>query len=298
MEKIIVGKVSEDSVFKIFDNEQIVYDTKGKTKWYQIDQYDVALKDHPVDIKSNFIDLNNSYFLKRIPGNDGDIRKWICSFHSLVPMDQMNATKRSLKTKTKKYIFAYIEGKFGPGKNSVVVHAFWDYKWLKKGEEKNSARVGKLKISYASKDKNFLTIYGTTEKNKAVIEKIELGKAVTTKHDFYQIFSIKFEEGFPQSVLTIKSDNLNLTEKINPEIKFDITKEEKVIISVENNWSQIWLNDCRVHVAGFIDEDEFKIVAEVLPRYSKNIEQYQDTLADNFGCMVHELNPIMELKKI
>ena len=298
MEKIIVGKVAEESVFKIFDRERIKYDTKGKTKWYQIDQYDVAINEHPVDIKCNFIDLNNSYFLKRIPGNDDDIRTWICTFHSLVPMDQMNATKRSLKTKTKKYIFAYLEGQFTPDKNSVLVHAFWDYKWLKKGEEKNSDRIGKLKLSYPSKNKSFLTIYGTSEKNKAIIERIELGKSVTTKNDFFQIFSIKFEDGFPDSVLTVKSENLNLTEKIFPDTKFNITKEDKVIINVENNWSQIWLNNCRVHVAGYIDEDDFKIVAEVLPRYSKNVEQYQDTLADNFGCMVHELNTLMELKNI
>ena len=249
MEKIIVGKVSEDAVFQAFDDLQIEYDTQGKTKWYQIDQYDVGVKNHPIDIKSNFIDLNNRYFKKKLSKID-NINQWIHKFHCLVPIDQINVAKKTLKTQTKRFIFAYIEGKFGAEKKSFVVHAFWDYRWLKKGDEKSSIRVGKVKISYNGKKTSQLTIYGTTEKNKAVIERIELGKSVTSKTDFYQIFSIKFDT-LPEATLTIKSDDLKLEESIEPEFEFNVIKDGKTITKVENNWAQIWLQKCKIHVAGY-----------------------------------------------
>ncbi len=298
MEKIIIGKVAEDSVLALLSEKSIACDTLGSTEWYRIDQYDVAIQGHAIDIKSNFIDLNNNYFIKRIPSILEDKLRWILKFQALVPLDQLNAAKRKLKIKNKLYIFSYLEGLFSGGGKSTVAHAFWDYRWLKKGDFKNSPSVGQLQISYSGTGKKFITIYGTTEKNVAKIEKIELGKQVKSKTSFHQVFSLKFEPGFPDNDLIIYSKSNDLKEIIKPVKAFSVEKDGKTILRVDNHWSEIWLKDCVVHTAGFIDVDDFKLAGEVFPRFTKTIEQYQETKVDNLGCKVTELSPITNLKTV
>ena len=298
MEKILLGKIAELSFFELLEDNQIAFDLLGQTKWYQIDQYDAAINGVSIDIKSNFIDMSKDYFLKRSPSKIENKLNWLLKFQSLVPADQLASSRRSLAGKAKCFVFSYIEGSFGAKKKHITVHAFWDYLWLKKGEQKDSPSVGHLDLEYNGELPAAITLYGTSAKNVSLIEHIDLGKKVKSKEKFHQLFSIKFKNGFPSGTLTIRSRALGIVETILPKVAFSIKKIDGESVIESNQWSQLWLNDATVFTTGYIHEEEFKIISEFFPRYSKNIEQYQDTLADNYGCPVKSLEPITNLQSL
>lgn len=298
MEKILLGKIAELAFFELLKEKNVAFDLLGQTKWYQIDQYDAAINGISVDIKSNFIDLSKDYFIRRSPSDMENKLDWILKFQSLVPADQLGSSKKSLGAKPKFFVFSYIEGIFGSNKKSIIVHAFWDYLWLKKGELKDSPSVGYLDLEYKGKLPASLTLYGTSAKNVSLIEHIDLGRKVKSKEKFHQLFSVKFKNGFPNGTLIIRSKTLDITETILPNVDFLVKKQDGTSVIETNNWSQLWLNDATVFTAGYIEEEEFKVISEFFPRYSKNIEQYQDTLADNYGCPVKNLEPLVNLKSL
>ena len=126
MEKIVVGKVSEYAFFNLLKQKSIAFDLLGQTNWYQKDQYDAAINGHIVDIKSNFIDLNNKFYLKKNPSEIEQKLRWILKFQALVPADQLAGSRKSLKTNPKLFVFAYLEGRFAAKSKGIISHAFWD----------------------------------------------------------------------------------------------------------------------------------------------------------------------------
>jgi len=297
MEKIILGKIAEQAVFEILKDLNINYDLLGQTTWYKIDQYDLAVSGHTVDIKSNFIDLTKSYYNNRRPSSVEKQIEWLLKFSCLVPADQL-AAKRNLTSISKLFVFSFIEGVFGSNTKGIAAHAFWDYRWLKKGAQKESPPVGRLNIRYFGNKPAKITIYGTSKKNVALIERIELSATTHTKNSFFQVFSVKSNSGIPDGRIEIKSNNLRLKEIIKPTFSFSVEKVDGEAIVRDNNWSLIWLNQGKVFTPGFIDEDNFRMVADFFPRFSKTIEQYQDTLAENYGCKVTELQPMNQIGQI
>jgi hypothetical protein len=301
MEKIVIGKIAERAFHDYIKESNLQYDMKGSTKWYAIDSYDVAVADKPIDIKASFLDRNHKYFQNLLPLPGGKTAEWILGCTALVGADQLNSSSKKFNTAEKIYVFSYVDGAFSGNKNRAVVHAFWDYLWLKIGTEaKATAQVGMIQINFnGSLHKYKIKIYGTTSKNVAHVESIELNKnQLTSKTSFYQIFSVEFLGGYPDGELTFTSSNIKLIEKILPDSTVIIKRPDKTspYICEANNWHELWFDSgAYCYTSGYIVEEDFRLIANFYKRFEKNILQYAETKQDNFGCLTNELNPLKEL---
>ena len=172
------------SIEKFLSDSKVKYETKGKTKWYEEDRYDIGLNGYAIDVKSNFLDLNSSYIINKLTNLFEDKKNWFLKCHSLVPLDQFNpgSNERRAHKRDKIYIFPFIEGSFSHNtNNSPLIHCLWDYKWLKRAEHKDLPNLGKISIEYSGSIKNAsITIYGTTSKNNSCIEKIKLNTGIAS----------------------------------------------------------------------------------------------------------------------
>ena len=300
IQNIAIGKIAEQAVQKYLQSNQIKFDLKGSTKWYEIDIDDLEINDYQIDIKSNFIDKNTSYIKKKSIGSMLENRlDWYGTCHALVPSDQVASKNRGNNLMKKIYIFVFAEGTINPQSTKHIIHAFWDYRWLKKAEHKNAAHLGHLRLSSSTKKELKVTIYGTTEPKKGIIETITLnhGDAIT-KNSYHQLFAIYSENGIPDSVLKIESKSAKLTETIKPKLSFNVDSSTKPITVLENEWSSVDVQIDHCYIAGWIKKDDFLVISNEYPRYTKIFEQYQDTLTDNFACKVQELEPITQIGRI
>jgi len=305
IEKIMLGIIAELAIEKYLTDSKIKYETKGKTKWYEADRYDIGLNGYAIDVKSNFLDLNSQYIINKLSNNlFEDKFKWFLKCHALVPLDQFNpgTNERRAHKRDKVYIFPFIEGAFShENHQKPLVHCFWDYKWLKRAEYKDLPKLGKLSVEYHGKLKNAsVKIYGTTEKNKSCIEELHLisGKN-TTSNDYFQVFSVEWLcDTPPDSRVSFFSKNLKLSENIKPEFTFELEKTDECYWPRENNWQSLKLFNSKVHLLGWIYEEDFRIIGTEQKRFTKTIEQYSEIKVDNWGCLVRELEPLKALSKI
>ncbi len=315
VEKIVLGIIAEKAIEKFLIDNKITYETHGKTKWYEEDRYDLGIKGYAIDVKSNFLDKKSQYIINKLNSIIGSKEKWYLKCHALVPMDQFNpgGNKRRAHKRDKIYLFPFLEGYFDENQNrGPLIHTFWDYKWLKKGEHKDLPTLGKLTIKYDGSLKNCLIrIYGTKKKNVAYVEDILLTKnEIVTKNEFYQVFSIECINEAPDGIIQILSKKIKLNEVINPRACFsienDITyniiggkrKKENNYKVVYNDWQSLNIYELKIHLLGWIDEEDFRITGNEFKRFTKSIEQYSEIKVDNWGCLVKELEPIKNLKNI
>ena len=125
IQNIAIGKIAEDAVKNYLKSENLTFDLKGSTKWYEIDIDDLEIKNFQVDIKSNLIDLSSTYIKKKNIGSTTDAKlAWYNKCHALVPSDQVAAKNRGNKNMNKLYIFVFVEGKINQNKNENLIHAF------------------------------------------------------------------------------------------------------------------------------------------------------------------------------
>lgn len=302
IEKIILGLIAESAVEKYFIDNNIEYNTSGKTKWYEEDRYDIGIGKYAIDVKSNFLDLNNPYIISQYVNNPNKI-EWIKNCHALVPLDQFNPGKnirRKIK-KEKVYIFPFIIGKFSETTGTdCLVHAFWDYKWLKRAEYKNLKHLGNLNITYTGTKPAKIRIYGTKDKKQIAIEDIIIDQSSKiTENNFFQVFAIRWLGEQPDGKLTIKSNTLNLEEMIFPENKFELIKgADSKYVPKHNDWQNLAFYNGEVILTGWIDENEMRLIGNKVPRFSKNILQYQETKVDNWGCKISELKSMDTIKTL
>lgn len=300
IQNIAIGKIAESAVLEYLNQAQIEFDLKGSTKWYEIDIDDLEINDYQIDVKSNLVDQSTGYIKRKKIGSKIEEKlEWYSRCHALVPTDQVNAKNRGNNRMKKIYLFVFVEGKINQNSTKNIMHAFWDYRWLKKAEHKNAANLGKLEISSSSKKKIELTIYGTSEPKKAVIENITINaNKQYTKNSFHQVFAIYSNSGMPDSELKINSQSANLIEIIKPILQFSIDNTEKPIKVIHNDWNSIDLQIDHCFLVGWIEKDEFLINSKEYPRFTKIFEQYQDTLTANFACEVKELEPIDLIRNV
>ncbi len=303
LQKIILGIVAEKAMEQYLITNKIRYDIKGKTKWYEEDRYDIGINGFAIDVKANFLNLDSTYIQSKLKNFDQSKLDWFTRCHALVPMDQFNPGQKERRThkRDKVYLFPFIEGFFNEGQgNDCLVHAFWDYKWLKRAESKDLPNLGKLKITYQGDlQKAKLKIYGTTCKNEICIETIDIkSKEFKTTNNFFQVLSLEWIGDIPNGILTIKSPILGITETIKPLLTFSLQAMENGYWPVENNWQNIGLHKCKVFLLGWIYEEDFRIIGKEYKRFTKTIEQYQETKVDNWGCVIENLEPIKTLKDI
>ncbi len=300
IEKILIGIIAEKAVESYLTHNAKNFETAGKTKWYEIDRYDLGIRGYSVDIKSNFLDtssthINNKY--KKI-SNRNDKLAWFLKCHALVPVDQLNPgnKKRRAHNRDRIYVFPFIEGYFKEQRClRPLIHAFWDYKWLKRAESKNLPNLGRLEIEYTgSKKFSSIKIYGTTEANVACIEEVNLNSSkIKTINNFFQVFSLEWTgDNMPNGNLTILSTSLNLREIISPQCSFTLTRKSQGYWPSNNNWQNLTISDAYIYLLGWIKEEEFRINGCEYKRFTKNIEQYAEIKVDNWGCPVNLLEPM------
>ena len=303
VEKIILGLIAENALEKYLIDNKIKYDISGKTKWYEEDRYDIGIKEYAIDVKANFLDLNSNYIQNKFSNTELTKFDWFTKCHALVPMDQFNPGQKERRAhkRDKVYVFPFIEGYFNETQGTdCLVHAFWDYRWLKRAESKDLPNLGNLRISYQGKlNKARIIVYGTTCRNTICIETINLdSKEIKTKNDFFQVLSIEWIGEMPTGTLVLKSPTLGITETIKPLLSFSLQATPNGYWPLENNWQNIGLHKCKVFLLGWIYEEDFRIIGKEFKRFTKTIEQYQETKVDNWGCVVSNLEPIRTLKEI
>jgi len=302
IEKIVIGKVSEDAVIAALDTNRIEYDVRGRTDWYKIDQYDLGIGQHDIDVKSNFLDIKSKYIAKKYGDQSLESRlNWFINCQALVPTDQVSSKRGSRK---KRFLFVFMEGHFRPisklqkDVEATWVHMFWDYRWLKKAEHRQSRSAGRLLINYDSDLPNqSITIFGTKREKKELLETIILKKGeVLTESSFHQVFSIKYNGTCPTGTLSIRSENLNLVEVIEPTVGFDINSKDQTTPILRNDWHGVQIEKPVAFLLGWDNDDHFRLDGTLFKRFSKDVEQYEEIKIDNFGKLVSELNPIKDLR--
>ena len=304
IEKILLGIVAEAALENYLENLKIKFETHGKTKWYEEDRYDIGINGYAIDVKSNFLDTSSQYIINKLTNLFDDKFNWFLKCHSLVPLDQFNpgSNERRAHKRDKVYIFPFIEGFFNEHNFSkTLVHAFWDYKWLKRAEYKELPNLGNVEIEYTGTKKDAsIRIYGTTSKNQACIEDVDLSNnQFQTVNNFYQIFSVEWTgRELPDGKLKIISKKLKLKEVINPKCSFELEKTDNGYWPIENDWQSLKLCNAEVHLLGWIYEEDFRVVGSEQKRFTKTIEQYSEIKVDNWGCLVKELEPMKSINKI
>jgi len=305
IEKILIGIIAENAVENYLRDCEIPYNEKGKTRWYEKDRYDIGIGNYAIDVKANFLDQKSSY-IQQIFAKNNDKIKWLNTCISLVPMDQFNPPKRLRKKELKKkvYIFPFIEGHFSENNisSSNLIHAFWDYKWLKRAEFKDFGPLGKLNISYdgSSNQTHKIIIYGTKKPKEFIKEIVHLdSKTIITKNNFHQVFSIRFI-GKPDGLLRINSSTGKLAEHIEPNCNFELEKHPvtQKYVPKQNNWQNLGLNSVSIYLSGWMEDEDLRIQGRHYKRFDKTIPQYSEIKIDNWGLEVSELNEMKSIETL
>ncbi|KAA6340378.1 hypothetical protein EZS27_011753 [termite gut metagenome] len=94
LQKIILGIIAEKAFEGFLTKNNIDYETNGKTKWYEIDRYDIGIGGFAIDVKANFLDLNSPFIRSKQQNHLFDNKEsWFLKCHALVPLDQFNPGK-------------------------------------------------------------------------------------------------------------------------------------------------------------------------------------------------------------
>lgn len=302
IERITLGIVAELAFEQFLKDNHINYSIKGKTKWYEVDRYDIGIGDHAIDVKASIIDVETPKIARTYDELLSNPSEWLKDCTALVPEDQFNPgnnKKRSHQLKKKAYVFPFMyhtSGIFELAEERWI-HAFWDYQWLKKAEHKDTRRIGHL--LFKSDNLACIRVYGTRAKNDLVTEEITINSLSEKKSvvDFYQVFSVQWLlEEDPVSEIVITSENTDLKEVIEP--SNDVCFRKNSDISVVNNWYSMRLAELNVVIPGWVDEIDMRSSGFSVPKYSKDIKQYKDTLVANFGIKVSDLNNMQSIKNL
>ena len=204
LQKIMFGVAAELEFENYLNSKAIEYDLSGRTRWYEVDRYDLSINGVPVDVKSNLIDFSSPYIIRRIKNTS--IEKWLLKCQALVPLNQFNC-KSSRRVK-KCYVFPFVGGFFDTMNGGrPYVHTFWDYKWLKKVDYLKDKREGQIRIKFSNPSVGAsIRIYGTSRPKHYCIEEVNLSKdEIITENSFFQVFSILWTgKNEPKGTLTIE----------------------------------------------------------------------------------------------
>jgi len=303
IEKISLGIMAELAVEQYLKDNKIRYNTKGRTKWYEEDRYDIGIGKYAIDVKANIIDVTTPKISRSYNDLLSNPNDWLSECTALVPEDQFNPgnnKKRSHELKKKAYIFPFmypLDDDPFTQHDEKYIHAFWDYRWLQKGNSKDATRSGRLICSI--KERGIVRIFGTSSEKEIVIEDIFMkpGSASISKNTFYQVFSaLWLSDSFPESKLTIRMEGQDLMEVIEPSVDNDFRKCDVGI--VVNNWHPFVYHDLNIVLAGWMTDDQMRLNGFPVPRFSHNVKQYQEIQVDNYGVKVCDLNDITDIRSL
>ena len=298
LSKIVVGVVAEQATRAALEDYEIEFDSEGATAWYAIDRYDLGVRGKSIDIKSIFVDRDNKDQMKKLArtGCLADLQDNLVKFTALVPEDQFNSVSAKKRAGREKiYVFPVVDAHSAVSPtDGRICHLMWDYKWLKKAEEKDSPSLGKLTVTSQRGGK--IRLIGTTSKNTLVVEDIKVdGTSRETKNSFWQLFAIELS-GKGAIDLVVKTEFGRLTEKIKAEFGFEIGSGEHE--PSQNDWMPVGLGSGTVYVCGFATDRTLRVKGRSYPRFSKDVLQYSDTLISNWGLSFKQLSPWPNLSSV
>lgn len=294
LEKILIGVASESELIALLKSQNTSYNLLGRTRWYEHDRYDISINGTAVDLKTNFLDTSNVHILKKYNSLNSTKEDWFLNCTALVPKDQfLSKAKHKVDIN---YIFSFAEGKFNENNLcSPLVHAFWDYRWLKKAQCRNDFSTEQLDIFYdAPSDDVSIKIFGSSSRNVSCIEEIMLNRChVKTKNAFHQVFSVLWTGmHIPSSKLVITKSQSNLREEIDCTTGFDTIRNGNLFTISMNNWQSLKLYQPQIHFLGWINIQDLQVIGQTYPRFTHTIEQYAETEVANIGCPVRELSSL------
>ena len=298
LSKIVVGVVAEQATRAALRKCRIPFDSEGSTDWYAVDRYDMGVNGKSIDIKAIFVDRDNASQMAKLTraGVLTDVPANVNKFTALVPADQFNSSAAKRRAgRDKLYVFPVVDAHSVVSmSNGRLAHLMWDYRWLKKGEQKESKRLGKLSIVSSQSGK--LRLIGTDDKNSLLVEDISASKRdKQTRNDFWQLFSVELLSGKPID-LVVKSQNGQTVERISGEVGFSIASGSDE--PAQNDWMPVGIANGTVYICGFGTDQLLRLKGRNYPRFSKDVLQYCDTLIDNWGVAVQHLTPFNELRSI
>ncbi|MFX1284726.1 MAG: hypothetical protein ACFFB5_13790 [Promethearchaeota archaeon] len=313
MKNLVKGIIPELAFEELLETKNVMYEKERGTKWYDVDRYSLTINTHKCDIKSFFLDLDSSYLESK---NIGDLSpsstKWLLDCAALVPSDQLKA-KSMIDDDF--YIFAFVTGKLTPDNGCIdldsfqesrykkyFIHSFWEYAWVKPQKfikAYGPSQLGRITIISNNEDDHSkeIVIGGTSSYRKFMFEKVILKgnpPKSKTQNSFFQLFYVHVPNGMiPQGTLTIKAETDMPREIIEPKFGFKVRRKtrEKVCI-LQNDWENIWIYDTNIYFVGYMKKGEFKEHSRAIPRFYKNVKQYQNTMTANNLLEVSELHSL------
>ena len=306
MINIVKGIAAQKTIEDLLESKKIKYEKKDRKKWYETDRYDIFVQGTKYDIKTNRCD-------KAVFQN----KKLLLDYSALVPTDQLFS--RTLDDDDI-YIFAFILYKqnkiYGydprnvlyrrPKDGEWIIHGFWRYEFLKPPKwtkEHGTENLGQIEISSSSqKDKNQRFLLGGTrslrEFGSEEVTLLGTNPKCVTDNEFFQLFFIRSLNGrIPNGKITIKCQNSDVPEIINPVGGFLTRRlEKKGLELIQNDWADIWLYDAYIYFVGYMTKGEFAEKSEEIKRFDKTVEQFETKVPNN-RLYVHQLNPFGDLFK-
>lgn len=297
LRNIVKGVIAQESLGFLLHSIGIPYETKPREKWYEVNRFDYLVNTSKgklvIDIKSFFIPRSNTLFKQ-----EGDNYFLDCS--ALVPKDQIEGREMN---DNDIYIFAFIVGveqkemEMGlfPTECKWLIHCMWEYEFFKPPKYLNEygcTPLGTIKVSSVPRDTNREFILGGTAKEKQFyFEKIRFDSngISETKKEFFQLFFIRpTDNKLPSGNIQIESKEKKVA-NIPPTYGFKGPNS--------NGWDDIWIYDAEIYYVGFATKGYFKNHADLVPRFSKTVKQWEPK-TDNYGILVKDLpNPISKLEE-
>ncbi len=302
--RIVVGEIAQSAIDTYLLELGINVSHNGKTKWYEIDKYDLSYGNYQFDSKATMVKSNSMGF--------GISHQEILNYSALVPKDQFIQKNRSSELK-KAYIFPVIETDYDPFSfGNCVGWLPWDFAWtnppkkcpkcfskgvvLQKLYDKCSSKVGKISFNHNGEFLGSkLKIYGTDSPRSSKIEEIEINNnKVQSKTDFFQLFGVRlFSEKQPNSELIINANSSSSCSK--PIIK----KLNNSVSSKNDHWNNFYTKDnLNIYLGGFITKEQMQIIGKNSKRFDKQHKQYAETKVDNLFCYFSDLNPLNEISTL
>lgn len=297
LRNIVKGVIAQESLGFLLRTINISYEIKPREKWYDVNRFDYLVNTTKgklmIDIKSFFIPRSNLLFKQ-------EGKNYFLDCSALVPKDQIEG--REMKDNDI-YVFAFIVGKeqkssemgLFPVECKWLIHCMWEHKFFKPSiylNEYGHTPLGTIKVLSSAKNANREFIFGGTAKEKEFyFEKIRLDNkgSSETKKEFFQLFFIRpTDNKLPASDIQIKSEDKKVA--IIP-ATYGFRGPDY------NGWDDIWIYDAEIYYVGFATKGYFKNNADMVPRYSKTVKQWEPK-TDNYGILCKDLpNQVSELEQ-
>jgi len=291
LRRIVIGLAAESVFMDWLKENGIPHSLSGRTRWYEVDRYDIGIHGYRCDVKSLWTD--------QFPSDLNRILDWCV----LVPVDQVHHKKESADI----YIFAFVSGKLASSTQTSMTlsligqnyrwltHVPWNKQWWNRSQPLGHLRC--YAIAHEDEGKE-IELGGTMLKdNKRITfqERIRLSRTKTrTRHEFHELLYVKcVSSDLPVGTIIVESEQLR--EEIPPYIGF-IPNEPRQLPPKLNGWYDIWLYDAVTIIVGLAFRSDV-LGWQQLPHHSR-CDPVAATQTTNYYARVRQLRPLSDLFKL